>query len=149
MIRQAKEDDLNSICELIHENLRKVNSSDYTEHVINFMISHYSLEKVLSLITSKDNFYVLEDKKKILACVLLDNCEVKALYVNSTSHKHGIGKKLMLYIENLNLCSELSLYASETAYIFYKRLGYKLVSPTDDPDFGVSYFMTKPFISTL
>ncbi|MGB3367484.1 MAG: GNAT family N-acetyltransferase [Acidaminobacteraceae bacterium] len=149
MIRKAKEDDLISICELIHENLRKVNSSDYTEHVINFMISHYSPEKVRNLIVSKDNFYVFEDKNTILGCVLLDKCEVKSLFVNTKSHKHGIGKTLMQFIEDLNLCSELSLYASETAYIFYKRLGYKLISPTDDPDFGISYFMTKPTISTL
>lgn len=149
MIRQAKEDDLNSICELIHENLCKVNSSDYTEHVINFMISHYSLETVQNLIISKNSFYVFEELGAILGCVLLDNCEAKALYVNTLAHKQGIGKKLMLYIENLNLCSEISLYASETAYIFYKRLGYKLVSPADDPDFGPSHFMTKTFISTL
>lgn len=149
MIRKAKYDDLMDICTLIHDNLANVNSSDYTEHVINFMISYYSSDKLKTMILKNDNFYVYEDNLSVIACILLENCEAKALYVSPLAHKKGIGKKLMLYIENLNLCTEISLYASETAYSFYKRLGYKLITPTDDPDFGPSYYMKKTFISTL
>lgn len=149
MIRHAKIDDLTSICELIHENLRKVNSSDYTEHVIDFMVSHYSSNKVRNLVLNSEHFYVYEDNNTLLACVLLDKCEAKALYVNTKAHKRGIGKKLMLHIEKLGICDEITLYASETAYIFYKRLGYKLISEADDPDYGPSHFMKKTFVSTL
>lgn len=149
MIRKVTINDSKLLTSLIHKNLTEVNSNDYSEHVINFMKTHYSLENISKLILRQDNFYVFEEQDVVIGCVILDNCEIKCLYVNPTAHKKGIGKILMNFIEELNLCSELSLYASKTAYEFYKKLGFKYISDAKDPDYGPSYFMKKTFVSTL
>lgn len=149
MIRKALPKDLLDIVKLIHENLLSVNSLDYTEHVINFMISHYSTQHISNLISSKDHFYVFIDSQLVVACIILDNCEAKCLYVRPDFHKKGIGNLLIKHVENLNLCPEISLYASKSAYRFYEKLGYKFISLTDDIDFGPSHFMKKTFVSTL
>ncbi len=115
MIRKAQIKDVDSICNIIHTNLRTVNSVDYSEHVINFMISHYSRDDVLKKIEEKEHFYVFEDKGQILGSLILDNCEAQALYISPDAHGKGVGKKLMTYIEKLRVCDEITLYASESA----------------------------------
>ena len=149
MIRKAQIKDVDSICNIIHTNLRTVNSVDYSEHVINFMISHYSRDDVLKKIEEKEHFYVFEDKGQILGSLILDNCEAQALYISPDAHGKGVGKKLMTYIEKLRVCDEITLYASESAYIFYEKLGYEFINHDDDPDYGPSRFMKKTFVSTL
>lgn len=143
MIRNATASDICSIKDIIHTNLRTVNSVDYTEHVINFMIRHYSLDKLYQLCDTMENFYVYEDEEGILGCVILDDCIVKGLYVNPQIHGKGIGRKLMDYVESLGICDEIYLYASKSAYEFYKKLDYILIEEADDPDFGPSYYMKK------
>ena len=80
-----------------------------------------------------DIVLVAEDETGVLGfgIIIIKLREMRALYVNPTAGRKGVGEKLMQELENCAAkkgISCLTLNASMNAEEFYKRIGYKSLS---------------------
>jgi len=143
LIRKASIKDVNAIHGLIVTNLTQVNVQDYPDDVIEFMIQYYNTTQIEKWILEKRIFLVAFSDDILVGTVMLDNREVKGLYVNPSFHGKGVGKKIMTYLEQQVIGETLELYASITAYSFYKKIGYTTIEEVVDPQMGRAYLMRK------
>lgn len=145
-IRKADRADAPAIQRVIHRSLEQVNTRDYPEQVIRFMVRHYSLEHIEAIIDRGDQFLLEEEGRVVLTGGLSGN-EIIGLFSEPTVMGHGHGRRMMTYLEEelrSREAGEVILYASVTARSFYEGLGYRVVAEEDDPDFGKSTLMIKP-----
>lgn len=143
IIRDANKGDVKAIYEIIQNNLLFVNSLDYPKHVIDFMSDYYSESNIEKWIKEFTMFLVAEEDNKVIGSVALDKNEIKGLYVGTSNQRKGVGRKLINELEFRSVGKKVILYASLTAYDFYKYLGYNTVERDDDPNMGVAYLMEK------
>ncbi len=144
-IRSACRRDIPAIQGVIRRSLTQVNTRDYPDHVIRFMITHYSADRIEEIIDRGDQFVLEEEGKVVLTGALMEN-EIIGLFSEPTLMGHGHGRRMMTFLE-----AELAergrerviLHASLTARSFYEGLGYQMVNEEEDPDFGRSTLMQK------
>lgn len=145
IIRRFESSDSIEVCDIIKRNLIEINSKDYPPHIINNMCNLYTSEHVIEIAKARD-IYVAELNGKIVGTASLENHIICAVYVNIDYHNHGIGRKLMCFIEEVaknNSIDSLRLYASLTSLNFYYTLGYKYIEELDDPEAGKSTLVEK------
>ena len=136
VIRESDRIDVEGIHELIQLNLSTVNSKDYPSEVISFMKSYYSLKNIEKWIDELRISLVAESDTEIVGCIMLDEKEIKGLYVHPDMHSRGIGKKLVDTLESKIVGETLILYASLTAHKFYESLDYTNIEMVDDTCVG-------------
>ena len=123
-IRKAKLKDAEEISKLRIENIKNIVSKSYGKKWTNKLLGWNSIEHTRNHIKNKNVFCMVE-KNKIIGCVDLDGEKLGGLYIKSNLVNKGIGKKLLLFIEDYakkkNL-KRLYLFSTKNALTFYKNL---------------------------
>ncbi len=145
IIRNFKSADSLEVCKIIKRNLIEINSKDYPANIINNMCNLYTSDHIIEIAKVRD-IYVAELNGNIIGTASLENNIICAVYVNINYHNHGIGRKLISFIEDVaknNSINLLRIHASLTSLNFYYALGYKFVEELDDADAGRSTLVEK------
>jgi GNAT superfamily N-acetyltransferase len=135
-IRQFKSSDKKDISSIIRENFLTVNIKDYSKEEMTKYTDHFSEEKVLELSKTRD-ILVAVNQEKIIGTASIglfgppedNNWTVFTVFIKTTHHSSGIGRKLMYEIEKLakiKSIKKLTVPSSITALNFYKKIGYIL-----------------------
>lgn len=144
-IRLFENKDAQQVSDLIRETLVKVNSKDYSEKTIQFMVNYFTPEKILSN-SKKKQVFVFEENNQILGtCSIIKN-QIYTVFVDNKTIGKGIGKTMMFYLENIaksNGFDFTELPSSLTSIGFYKKLGYVEISEVEDENFGKTVIMRK------
>lgn len=130
---------------LIRKALTEVNSRDYPQDVIQFMVENYSPRRIIEK-SSNRLTYVAVDYDRILGTVSLEDDVISALFVNPRFHHRGIGTKLMMHVESIARKRGyhlVRLSSSITAYEFYQKLGYVTIREEYSEKFGKFIVMEK------
>ncbi len=128
-IRKAKIKEAKEISKLRIENIKTIVSKSYSKEWINKLIEWNSIEHIKNHIKKRDTFCIIE-KNKILGCIDLEGEKLGGLYVKSNFVGKGIGKHLLLFLEEYarkKKLKRLYLYSTKNAINFYKKFGYKLM----------------------
>jgi N-acetylglutamate synthase-like GNAT family acetyltransferase len=126
-IRKFKNEDAKEVCNIIKRNDKEISSKDYPKLIIDSWIKNLTLDYIIKKSEKRICFVAILDNK-VIGYVSLDNNEIKKLFVNPDYHKLGIGRKLMLKIENIskkNNLNKLFLKSSIYAENFYKKVGFE------------------------
>ncbi|MFV3011096.1 GNAT family N-acetyltransferase [Clostridium botulinum] len=145
--RKANANDVNELV-LLFKNLQDMHSKNVT-NIFNQNIDEYSLKDYINnvILNENHNFYIVEDKKKIIGAIevitiiekdnpVLKNREyalIDKLVVDNNYRGYGIGNRLIEYAEK-NLKSreikEIEIYVWEFnrgALNLYEKKGYKTI----------------------
>ena len=160
-IRLIQGKDIEKTVEIIHQNLRKINSKVYPPDVIDFMCAYYNLEDFNKTINEFNDLFVAEtdnreeDKSNIKEIIGVGGWQinpddpkegvVRCMFVEPDLHSKGIGLKLLKVIENQAKVhvSKLTLESSLNAVKFYEKLGYIVIETKDHGKFGYVKLMEK------
>jgi N-acetylglutamate synthase-like GNAT family acetyltransferase len=125
-IQVANIKDAQEISELIENSIRFALTDKLPQDQIEHTINLYTPIRVKEHIQNNRYFIVKEDKK-IVGCVLIENNEMKSLYVNPDYMGNGIGAKLVNkseeYIKD-NGFDHVWIWANIVAVGFYESKGY-------------------------
>ncbi|MBU3189941.1 GNAT family N-acetyltransferase [Clostridium bowmanii] len=148
IVRRFKNMDSSNVCEIIKQNLIEINSKDYPEEIINDMcrlyIPDYMIEKA-----KKRDIYVAELNGEIIGTASYENNIIYTVFVKCSYHKHGVGRKLISFIEDKakrNLVNSIQISSSLTSLNFYYALGYKYVNEVEVPNLGKSIIVKKQLV---
>jgi len=123
------EEDAQEVSGLISRCLKETLSLEFTERQLQFFHSRFSPEGLRQLATECTIFVAVEEKR-VLGTASLAGDRVKAVFVNPSLYRQGIGTLLLKHLEdearrrNITMCV---LDANHHATGFYERLGYRLV----------------------
>jgi len=120
-------------CQALECILRSIeisNAPDYPPSIIEYQLkTHYTMDWITKQMQSRYFIVALVDDK-VVGTGSLDGDEVKAVFVDPDHQRRGIGRALMEELERYGKSKGLQqvrLYATITAFEFYKRLHYRLV----------------------
>ncbi len=130
-IKKAQPENARRISTLVRQTLEKINMNDYPRPAIDLLKKENSPKQIIESL-EKRKVFVLTKQDKILGCIYINlkSGRVGGLYID---HKHlgqGYGSKLMQFIEKFAKSKKINkiiLHPTETAYPFYKKLGYKVI----------------------
>lgn len=145
IIRQFKSTDSLELCAIIKRNLVEVNSKDYPSDIINSMCDLYTPNHIIQMAKER-NIYVAELNGNIIGTASLDKNIICTVFVNTDYHRHGVGRKLISFIEdsaNKNSVKTIQIHSSLTSLNFYYALGYLYVKQIEVPNLGRSIIVEK------
>lgn len=126
-IRKGSKKDARKISLLRRNAIKKINAQDYSKEIVDLLLKSNDLENTFDKIKKEETF-CLWNKELLIGTVSLEKDIVGGLYIKISKMKKGFAKQLMDFIENYAKrkgWKKLRLYPTKTAYIFYKKLGYK------------------------
>lgn len=144
-IRKFIPDDAMEISKVIRHSLTLINSKDYSEEIIKFMIEYFSPQTILEL-SQKRHMLVAIVNSKIVGTGSLQDDTIYSLFVDPNHVGRGIGTKLIQKIEELaknNHITVLKVPSSITAIGFYIRLGFLKEKEVFSQKSGLTTHMTK------
>ena len=125
-IRKFKIDDAEKLSLLIQKTLYKINIQDSPDFAIKELHDEYSTQNLIKL-SKKRDIYVATEKNKIIGSIANKNNFISTLFVNYLLKNKGIGKKLLIFIEDkikkLGYL-ETELTASLSAISFFEKMNY-------------------------
>ncbi|HRZ85381.1 MAG TPA: GNAT family N-acetyltransferase [Candidatus Paceibacterota bacterium] len=128
-IIKAKIKDAEEISKLRLNTIKNIVSKSYGKKWTNKLIEWNSVEHIKNHIKNRDTFCMVE-KNKILGCIDLEGEKLGGLYIKYNLIGKGIGKKLLLFLEDYarkKKLKRLYLFSTKNALNFYKKFGYKLI----------------------
>ncbi len=135
LFRKFRKEDIRQIAKIRNDVFSKYNRKEYfkkdaIEWYLNLTSLDKSDEELLEAfyISDKTIFYVAEDNKKIIGYIKGNKNKIGNLFVLGSSHKKGIGKKLVELLEKearKQNSKEIRIRSSIYAVPFYQRIGYK------------------------
>ena len=147
-IRPYRELDLPQIINLVHQNLREINSKVYPAAVIDFMIQRYSEVGNSNGFQTYRLFSVIEDEAtlEIQGCAgwkKVDEDPHKAylssMFIKPKYHHQGLGRALLdaviAHARSMK-CNEMICGASLNAIDFYTKLGFQPLGLKDAGPYG-------------
>jgi N-acetylglutamate synthase-like GNAT family acetyltransferase len=126
IIRPFAEEDAGAVSELIIENLEKVNVMVYGASTVKKLAKQYTPAHILKY-AGKGSMFVAVSAAGLVGTITLEEERVRNLFVRVDCQGHGIGEKLVGFIEELARqkgLEKLTLQADLSAAEFYSRLGY-------------------------
>lgn len=135
MIRRFNERDAQECSKLFIECIEK--SLDYKGKNKEFMILMSQPDKIIEK-SNKCEMFVYEDKKRIIGTGVLDNGEIRTMFVLPELQRKGIGTKILNYL--INLAREKGykktfLKSSPVAEGFYKKNNFNKIKDDYSYDF--------------
>jgi GNAT superfamily N-acetyltransferase len=121
--------DAEDISRMIIRTLHETNAQDYEPHVIDALVSNFSPQRVVSLITNRQ-VYVAIAHGQIVGTASLNDSVVRTVFVDPNHQRKGISAKLMDVVESCaraRSVGTLSVPSSVTAQGFYEKLGFVAV----------------------
>lgn len=142
--------DAKEISLLIRQALKLVNSKDYPEDNIKFMVDYFSPETVIEL-AQKRYMLIALNNTKIVGTGSLAGDTIYTVFVDPKEQGKGIGKKIMGKLEKLAKERQirfLKVPSSITALKFYLKLGFKKEKEEMLPRSGLIIHMSKALIES-
>ena len=134
MVRALKEGDTRKVAYLISRCLNEILTRDFTRAQLKFFYQRFT-SAGLRKIATECTLFVAASGNRILGTASLDGDRVKAVFVNPSFHRQGIGRLLVRHVEdearrrNLTGCI---LHANHQAIEFYEHVGYQKVKENHD-----------------
>lgn len=132
--RRASIENVDAILNIIVRCMKEVNYKDYIDKQFNKYLSMFTREWITNIIETR-HYYEAWYDGKILASggVSRDYSKDKqsyftAIFVNPDFHGLGVGKDLILFLEQDKWCIDSNLIeipSSKSSHGFYYKLGYK------------------------
>jgi len=133
--RKFKKRDIRQIAEIKNSVFSKFNSSEYfrkdaIDWYLDFTNPKKSDEELLEAfhISDKSIFYVAEENERIIGYIKGSKDRIGNLFVLGSSHKKGVGKKLIELLEKeakKQNSKKIKIKSSIYAVPFYQKMGYK------------------------
>lgn len=143
-IRSAYREDWEEAMSLAWRTFLQFEADDYSpEGVKNFenFITDSTLYRMF-IMGAYQMFVALDGEKIVGMITLRDMTHISLLFVDEKYHRQGIGRALMLYLENYLLtelrASRVTVNASPYGVDFYHRLGFRDLHPEQKRD-GIIY----------
>ena len=143
-IRSAYREDWEEAMSLAWRTFLQFEADDYSpEGVKNFenFITDTTLYRMF-VMGAYQMFVALDGEKIVGMITLRDMTHISLLFVDEKYHRQGIGRALMLYLENYLLtelqASRVTVNASPYGVDFYHRLGFRDLYPEQKKD-GIIY----------
>lgn len=135
VIREMRDEDARSFLEVHHAAVRRIAVRDYPPEVIEawapLPITQAAVEAVIANPEDEVRFVAERDGHIIgLACLIIANNELRACYVAPEAARTGVGKALLMKIEETARNAGVKhLYAdsSLSAEQFYRSQGYEVI----------------------
>lgn len=146
-IRRATTNDATALSTLIQDAVRKSNSRDYSQTIIDLICSNFTRNKVIEKMAERDVFVAFDDHE-VVGTISLGQGKLHSMFVRPRRQGWGIGQSLVEYLERHAVdkgLSDLWLSSSITAKPFYLKLGYELVRFEERPD-GSTFLMKKSLL---
>lgn len=150
-IRKFEESDCHQVSAMIRDNLRYVNSRDYSDRIIKNMLDLFSPEYIVQL-SAKRNMYVALVDHVIVGTVSLEADTIYTVFVDMRHHHSGIGRKLIDFVERIAVVSgesSLKLPSSITAQKFYEKLGFREMEVVESEQYGKDIIMIKNLTAVI
>lgn len=128
-IRLMKSNEEKTLLQLQEKSIRELNTQDYNREQIEVIIDRICR---LSCFDTGTVTFVAERESSIVGFATLNKSTsyINAIYVSPNCVRQGVGKQLMLAIEEEAIqrkIGDLFTFSSLTAINFYKALGYKII----------------------
>ncbi len=150
-IRRLSPSDVETVSKLIRTALKDVNSKDYSPSVINNLGNYYSPIAILEM--SHDRMiYVACLDNHIVGTVSLKDNSILTLFVESTKLNRGIGALLMTHVESIAKkkgYQSVTVVSSLTAYLFYRKIGYRTTRLQSSKKYGQVIIMAKQILPAI
>jgi GNAT superfamily N-acetyltransferase len=130
-IQRIAKNDFESVISLIHTTIKTNYPAIFPQEVINFFLSHHSLEE-LKRRAENGVVLVLMDNGIILATGFFMEEEMGGVYVHPDFQKRGFGTHIieeLLKIAKEQNCRYIHLDATPIAKPLYLKMGFDLVGP--------------------
>jgi GNAT superfamily N-acetyltransferase len=134
VVRRFSEADALKVSRLISRCLNETLIADFTKDQLEFFHRRFT-PGGLQRIAAECDMLVAVRGRQILGTASLENGRVKAVFVNPTLYRKGIGQLLMKHIEiearrrGFDTCV---LYSNRRATWFYAKVGYKRLKEVED-----------------
>lgn len=128
-VRLAKKNDATAISSVVCDALRCSNAKDYSETVIDRLLSNFTPQRIAEMMSRRTVFVAIRNDQ-VIGTASLEQATVKTVFVDPEHQRTGVGSRLMNAIEasarEAGLGS-LTVASSLTAENFYTVLGYKFL----------------------
>ena len=148
-IRPFYPDDSEGASAVITRCLREVNSRDYTPSQIERLCGKFTPEKVRKRFGESSCVAVHSEDEEVVGTATLREDELGSVFVRPDWHGHGVGKLLVLHVEEVAKgrgVAVIGAYSSLTALKFYLHLGYEEVDEKVEPDGEVTVEIRKQLL---
>jgi N-acetylglutamate synthase-like GNAT family acetyltransferase len=138
-VRKFAPQDAERLSQLILQNLRQVNILDYSREAIEALEPSCTPESLIESAKHQLTLVCIVDGE-IAGTVSLDGERVRNVFVDLALHRRGIGKRLMLAIEDhakRRRIKKVFLLSGLSAQGFYQKLGYTVVRRFDSDLDGI------------
>jgi putative acetyltransferase len=135
IVREMRDEDARSFLEVLHAAVRAIAARDYATEVIEawapLPITQTRVDAVVANQENEVRFVAEREGKLIgIACLVIENHELRACYVAPEVARMGVGKSLIFRIEQAARSAGLEYLqavSSLTAESFYRGLGYEVI----------------------
>jgi putative acetyltransferase len=136
-IRAARTEDTNAICRVHRASIFGLSGNHYNEEQLEDWVVSLDPDQLHAAIAEADGIaYVAEDNGRIVGFSVLCDCVVRAVYVDPSAARRGVGSSLLKAVEaaatDLGIRT-LYVYASLNSRCFYENNGYTAIKVADYP----------------
>ncbi len=131
-IRKSTLADAAALARLTRATIRTINAKDHPERIIEAWSGGNTASAYRKMLKERIQFVATEKGQIIGFADLLPNGELTSLYIHPKHIGKGIGKKLLVFIEDVAKkmgMQTLRCQSSENAKNFYLKHGYTVVKP--------------------
>ena len=132
-IRRARDADYEEIADLRQCTIRRVNSRDYPEDVIDSWSSMVDADDFRESANQCKRWVALENDKVVGFCEHSFACEISRVYVHKDHLRRGVGSRLLKAAEDSlreQGCLQICVESTVTAKEFYEVHGYEVIERT-------------------
>ncbi len=153
-IRKFRKTDARKVSNILRKTQCEVLDKYYPRKVISAFCRENTTAKILEK-SKTVNYFVAEDKNKLVGFVGIKGNWIKTLHVIPSSHGKGVGKKLVKYVDKLSMKRGIkTLFVNSSIYAepFYKKCGFIRVRQKTAVIDGTKYkivFMKKMVMSKI
>lgn len=143
-IRLVRDADYSKIARLRRQTIRTVNSSDYSEDIIQDWTAQTNAQTFRNNAHKHKRWVAVEKNRIIGFCDHNFACELSRVYVHKDHLRKGVGSRLLAVAEDSLRkfgCKEIRIESTITAKKFYEKNGYKVLKKT--------FYKTKNMRSTV
>jgi N-acetylglutamate synthase-like GNAT family acetyltransferase len=127
-IREFRENDVESIAQLIHRTIDVCYTSVYPPRAVEFFKRFHSRDGILER-SKKGDILVAEQNGNVIGTGAIVENEIYGVFVEPTMQGHGYGKAIMCELETRAIAKghrEVALSVSLPSRQFYEALGYEI-----------------------
>jgi N-acetylglutamate synthase-like GNAT family acetyltransferase len=144
-LRKFMPEDAEKLSRMIIRNLRQFNIREYSNDVIEALVTYFTTNKLIERAKSK-LLLVCAIEEDLIGTATLDADRVRYVFVDMDRHKTGVGRILMDAIEShaqQHGISRIYLSSGLSAIGFYEKLGYREIERYSSDLNGIPFPLVK------